>query len=311
MPLDRVSAPRRGMSVHPMAEALEARTVLSDLVWGTGDSLPSQEVEIDVPSAVVSPQAKSLVVTLVRRSTDGSNPSRGGALNVTFQAQPGPQNAPGVVPPFTPVDLPITFHSGQTVQNVTVPLNPALNVPNPYDVRLSVTPATLSASPTSRDVEIVSGPSSAPPTVVKAQVLGGGGVVTGVALTFSQPMDAGRAENRFNYRVVDKSKTINASDVAKFLFLASTPKLSRSVPLSAAVYDASTNTVDLLFRRRQTDLGPYEVTNSPSVSTAPLAARNVHGIEPLTNAQGNQVAQAVSVAVGHGGFDVTVSAPGH
>ncbi len=181
------------------------------------------------------------------------------------------------------VNQTVTFARGQLFAELTVPIIAGAPNPGEVDVNLTMTPIDPSPSQGLNVVvpvdtlRILASDASIPPAIVATD-----GTPQGIKLIFNKPMDSVQASNVKNYVVY--SQTVQGSSFGSpaISSLETTP-----VPLKSAEYNAATNTVTLIPRRRLTSfpsLGGINVTQRHPARAAggPNAGtRAAHGLVDL------------------------------
>ncbi len=250
-----------------------------------------------VTTQAVSQQGGVAIVTLSRYNSN-DNINHPLQVQVTTDA-----SSPYVGVNVGAVNQIVTFAPGQLEAALTVPIIAGAANPGEVDVNLTMTPVdpspslAVSVQVPVDTLRILASDASIPPAIVATN-----GTPQGLQLVFNKPMDPAQASNVKNYAV--SWQTIRTSEAPGFLAffsgvrssIASTP-----VPLKAAEYDAATNTVTLIPRRRFSYDPAFVVTQGP----LPRAARGAkagaaHGLVDLEG-------QPIDGTTTPGRFNVTVS----
>jgi hypothetical protein len=249
----------------------------------------------------VSQQDGAIDVTITRAATGEAPPGNPGIkqemidlpLTVNFSASlgsPFSQGQPTSLPAsasetFTPVNESITFPAGVTTETVQIPVNSDAANPGSVPIQLSASSAPPGASGASLDLSgadavlyLVAGPVAIVPTptyFIDVHYVVRGKTATGISMTFSHPMSPASVENVHNYAVT----TGHLEDFYEmFPFGHYKSEVMTPVPLKAARYDPSTNTVILTLKKPRGLGVVYEIRNA-----TPLAKHT------LTDLQGNAV----------------------
>ncbi len=270
----KVSSSRRPVCGPRLeAESLESRTLMS--------------VMFQKPTYLVSDTAGAAQVTLVRYTGFGSE-------KVEFSTSDSTAIA-GV--DYLPVQQSVVFQDGETSKQVTIPVMHNATQPGEHSVNLTITnpaPApTVPGMPTdplaytvpgfvgsTAILSIVNRTDLTPPTITSSQFLTQGRKITGIKLTFSEPMDPATVQDVSNYDVRDMgARPIRTSRW--------TPPVDPGpVPIKSATYDTATNSVTLtpadhvrLSPRGVTITNPAELNGPYSMPTA----------SRITDAAGNRI----------------------
>ena len=252
MPSLRLERPRfpRPLRVHPQAEPLEGRSLLSHVlprsipqtlaihaIHVSPRSAP-QKLAIQVPSAFIGPGTSEVNVTLSRSSPAGSA-GLTKRLTVWFSdnyvaipAVPTNRSLEG----HPGISKNVTFQPGQASLTIPVPV-PA--VPAGYvsvDVVLAVQRPFMSLVnfPTTTNFTVFASADKVPPTIVATKL-----TPQGLALTFSKPMDSNTVQDIHNYDVNTLPGPVNMGGNW------SLPP-EEHLALQAAVYDPTTQIVTLI-----------------------------------------------------------------
>jgi hypothetical protein len=298
-------------------ESLEDRALLSA---NSGASplpaaTPIESLAIDTPSSYVSQQATALDVTLVRSEseyvrqggmTNVASVPLTGPLTVNFSASLGTAGIGGqnVSLPasardtFTPVNESVTFPAGVSTLSVRIPINSGAANPGSVPIELSATSSTPGVLATSGVVYLVTGAAALPPptpAIISAHLIFHGKIGTGIAITFSQPMAPASVANVHNYAVTTETEYSPAESLIAGLGSAGEsqgPFYSRwPVPLKAAQYSPTTNTVTLIPKRPLKASVVYTIQNGD-----PLAKH------ALTDLQGSALRNIPLLSPGTGSF---------
>jgi hypothetical protein len=252
---------------------------------------------------IVSEQAGPALITLQRFISFVPPPG------IPAPVPPGRVAAPGVIPPqppdlgetvvfatsdgtatagadYTAVRQLVSFAPGEMTKTVEVPVvADGLAEPDETVILILSSPQPPGPSnfqaPFATALTIVDRADVSPPTLRDTRLVGEGDRPTGIALTFSEPMAPGPAQDVGNYYV-----TAGPPRRPQSLFGGSRP-----VPLQSAVYDAATQTVVL------TPAQPLESSVIYSVGITPTAI--LTGSSPLTDVAGNPLL-ITSASVGRG-----------
>jgi hypothetical protein len=187
---------------------------------------------------------------------------------------------------YTPVRQLVSFAPGEMTKTVEVPVV-ADGVAEPDETVILILSSTQPPGtptyqfPFATALTIVDRADVTPPTVRDTRLVGEGDRPTSFALTFSEPMALGPAQDVRNYYV-----TAGPPRGTQSLFGG-----SRQVPLQSAVYDAATQTVVL------TPAQPLEASVLYQVSTPSTSV--LIGAPPLTDVAGNQLLASFA-SVGRG-----------
>ncbi len=200
------------------------------------------------------------------------------------------------------VDSTVTFANHKKNATVTVPLLSGASNPGEVDVNLIITPVSPNvAIEAPLELRILASDATIPPKIISTW-----GKSQSIVLTFNKPMNAVGASNVNNYAV---RATTQTSKVNKFLvpidiitlpllpfngatrISTSSSRSTQTVPVRAANYDPTTNSVTLVLKRRLT----YSVSTEIVVSQGQLATTSV-GPGPqsdlgqgLTDLEGNPI----------------------
>lgn len=239
----------------PAVSELEGRALQATLAPPPADPPPTHVgfgVSPWMPQVltqVVSQQSTAATVILSRSTSPEEFP----LLHVQVTTDP---TSPYVGVNVGAVDQTVTFAPGQLFAALTVPIIPGAPNPGEVDVHLTMTPID---PPPDLDIPVpgltlkVLGPDrSVSPTIVATN-----GTPQGIELVFNTSMDPARASNVKNYVVMSSWLEPDTSSLPSFGIGSMGKRVSRSVPLKSAVYDAATNTVTLIPRRRLNYPGPY------------------------------------------------------
>jgi Big-like domain-containing protein len=247
---------------------------------------------IDASSKYISQQVSTIDVTITRGTA--SIPTLGTAgsqqnlsslpLTVDFYASLGSttsEGQPASLPAsasdtFTPVSESITFPAGVATETVRLPVNSGAANPGSVPIELSVTSSSPNVDADQTVVYLVTGPSALPPTppaITNAYLILNRKTVSGITITFSQPMAPASVENVHDYSVTT-GRNENFADW--FGLVRYKAEVNFPVPLKAARYDPTTNSVTLIPRKPLSASVAYEIQNATSLAQ-----------HTLTDAQGN------------------------
>ena len=319
MPARRSSRP----PVRPLAglEPLEGRALLSSLA----STSTGQVITIDVPSAYVSDQARSINVTL-RRAVSAASPGAAAAaqaqallaqpltvelslstLQVTSSTTPisttgapTPQAAAAASQQSASGSLPnsdgpastqqsVTFPAGTATETVSVPLTYSSGPAGNAVIELSVQADGSQAAGMSQQLVVLGDAGAIPPSIIDAHVIQAGRKITAISLTFSKAMDPASVQDVHSYSLVPDSGG-----------------RSRPISFKSAVYDPSTHTVILTPRSPVKARADYQLGSGRSVAMN----SNPNKPGPLLDLQGNVLFQTSEGSGIPGAFSITVGA-GH
>jgi hypothetical protein len=285
---------RPSLAVRVDALKLEGRLLLA--------ALPVSSVVAPTQKPVLAQMQQSL--GFVGTSTPGTSQvtrvvyQQDGAATVTLsemrehgplQAEVKTDPSPAVGVNVGAVDQMVTFTIGQPQATLSVPI--LAGAPNPGEVDVMLT-ATLVNPPTPVTItgplvlRILASDPSIPPTITAEQ-----GTPQGIVLTFSKPMDPGRASNVSNYAVRSSYATssVFGGTLGFRLFGFQIHTFRNSVPLRAAVYDPATNSVTLVPRRRLTYSSQITVTQGSGSKTSSRPGHPSDAALGLTDVEGNPI----------------------
>jgi hypothetical protein len=267
--------PRSRRRLSLVAEPLECRSLLSGGSPGlaVGSGKVAEDVSIPMIGPYVSQSTSSLNVTFSRGGTfTDALVKQPLILNVSV-AETASAAAAGAT--FVPFNGSVTFPAGVDNASLTIPIKLGANNPASFPIKISVTTPTPSVYVTDspETVTLFSGPNALPPTITGSSLISDGTRVTGVSLTFSEPMSAATVENVHDYYLSEmtKSGTINRSALGAYVgFLGEVlgdPKLEgdpqyRTVAIKMAQYNPATNTVTLTLKKPQNSSGQYFLSNA-------------------------------------------------
>ncbi len=188
---------------------------------------------------------------------------------------------------FTPVNESITFPAGVKTVTASIPVNAGAANPGSVPVEISVTSSSPDVNPVWRTVYLVNGPAPLPPApvgITNAHLIFDRKTASGISITFSQPMAPASVENVHNYAVITRARasllatlfgpyaTTESTDDGTFYSI-------WPVPLKAAQYDPTTNTVTLIPKK------PLSASVTYTISDGNPAGKD----NTLTDAQGNSL----------------------
>ncbi len=249
-----------------------------------------QFVNVSTPATYISPQAGAVQVTITRDTSDGPRVVPKVPLTVNFSATLGATGSTSqtvslpasAAEAFTPINESITFPAGVTTESVSIPINSGAIDAGTVPIQLSASSSSPDVSSASATIYLTPNPPQAPATITSARLLWSGKSATGIAISFSEPMAPASVENTSNYVVTARRKPNIADRVSYFSAnldpFAPTPAVTVPIALTAARYDAATNTVTLVPSRPLKSSGTYTIS-----SAMPLAKHL------LTNSQGNPI----------------------
>jgi hypothetical protein len=228
------------------------------------------------PVQAITQQVGEATVTLSRSDSVGS-------LRVEVTTAPSPYVGVNV----GAVDQTVTFADGQRQATVTVPIISGAPNPGEVDVYLHariIDPAPAVPPPLDvLDLRIVASDPTAPPKVVSI-------VATSqeIALSFNKPMNPAGASNMKNYAayVVD---THLPGTLAQLLGKSSSVS-ANSWPLKSAEYDPTTQTVTLIPKQRNPNIGFLATATQLHRVRTSVRARHQSSAAPgLTDLQGHPI----------------------
>jgi hypothetical protein len=221
---------------------------------------------------------------------------------------PHPAMVGAVGGPISPVwQQSVNFGAGVTSITVPVPIKDAGVTGGLAAVTLSVSSAGSNVWETTQNLYLVSGTDALPPAITSAQVVTAGNRATSIAITFSKPMNPATVQNVSNYSVLaDHFPSYSSSPLSSYLdyvgYILTGSRGSNPygpVPLKAAHYNSSTNTVFLIPRTPLNTKTPYTILNPVQV---PGNAHLWSG--PLLDLQGTTLFDGTSIS---GRFSITVA----
>lgn len=253
---------RRRCPCRLAAERLEGRLLLSAAravrgasVWFEGDG------------ATVSQQAGAAEVTIVRARSPRSPEARR-PLEVEFHTAEAPGDGLAVAGThYVPVHQTIRFAPGEASKTVAVPLIPGVEYAGPVALGLSARPVVAGGQAVDATIAVVARADVTPPRITGSRLLARGDLVTGVELTFSEPMDAARVENPSAYLIQNARDRSGLLGWAVPILMLADNKSTTRYPVQAARYDPATRTVTLELPRVKAE-GTFQVS-SPRLNTNP------------------------------------------
>ena len=271
-----------------------AKEVVSLAVPSTYVSQSATEIDVTIARAmgskqvpITSPQTLNLsAVALSPASTRGGNPHESSEV--------------------APLNTSVTLQPGVTSQTVELPIVVQAPLPSLVPIQITVSPKSRPRNQAVLMVDLASAQQLVPPSITNVTIVRHGSVGTGIAVTFSQPMEPASVENVHNYAV--KSVPLNqltfltvptASVVQAPSYLTTyTPK---QVPIKAARYNPATDTV-LLVPVKPLTVAKSFIVKSPaslgSLRSGPKIA------QPLTDMNGNVLNP---LKFPQGFFDITLN----
>jgi hypothetical protein len=249
-----------GTTVATNVTVLNATTITADSPAGTG----AVDVTVNTPngSSATSTADQFTYTVIATPAVTGVSPNSGPAAGGTLVTITG-TGFTGA----TAVDFGTTAATDVTVQTATTIT--ALSPAGTGLVNVTVTTSNGSSATSTADQFTYVAPA---PAVVSVQRFGFHMQQTAVVLTFSSALDAARAENVNNYRIVAMGR--NGRTAAS---------VGQVTPVRAAVYDPAKFTVTLYTRGRLSVHKLYRLTVNGSTPTGLMGATGV----PL-NRQGNE-----------------------
>ncbi len=196
---------------------------------------------------------------------------------------------------FTPVNESVTFPAGVSTLTVRVPINSGAANPGSVPIELSATSSTPGVLAAFGVVYLVTGAAALPPptpAITSAHLIFHGKIGTGIAVTFSQPMAPASVANVHNYAVTTETEYNPAENLLTGLVQLGEnpgPFYSRwPVPLKAAQYSPTTNTVILIPKRPLKASVVYTIQNADPLTKHALTdlqgnvLRNIPLVSPAT-----------------------------
>jgi hypothetical protein len=319
------------------AEPLESRSLLTSLAASPVQMPAGEEITIQVPSPYVSERARMLDVTLVRQVDPGAG-SNSAAQAQALLAQPltvelslatmqvtsstSPIASTGASSPRAslaaaqqstaetlplsagpePVQQAVTFPAGVATVTVPVPLTYSTSPAGNVEIALHLQDLGSQVYAGDQQLYILNGADAIPPAITNVHMLMSGGKVTGISMTFSKAMNPASVQDLHSY-LLTPNNSVSMSRLRTFLAtgsLGSNP--DRPIPLKAAKYDPSTDTVVLTPRKPLSSTTTYQIGAGRSVAMT----NNPNRSGPLLDLQGNAITEG-SGGIG-GAFSITVSA---
>jgi hypothetical protein len=278
---------------------LEERALLATL---TPPPAPPTSTTYDVGfSAVtqeVSQQSSVATVILSRGIATG-----GGSLPFLQVQVTTDSSSPYVGVNVGAVNQTVTFAPNQIDAMLTVPIVAGAPNPGEVDVNLTVTPVDpspdLNVSAPVDMLRILASDASIPPTIVATV-----GTPDGIEVIFNKPMDPAQASKVKNYAVSSESFNFGSSN---FILNLTGHLVTTSVRLKSAEYNAATNTVTLIPRRRLTYGANVTLTQGRPAHAAGGPSAGTGAARGLVDLEGQPINQtttpgkfSVSVYKGYG-----------
>jgi hypothetical protein len=240
------------------------------------DSFP---ITISAPATYISQDASAVDVTITRTTSKSHRPIAvdfTAALGTTGPSWQSLSLPPSASNTFTPVNESVTFPQGVATETVSIPINPGAANPGIVPIRLSVTTENPNLQATPRTIFLVTGPQPVPPSITRAQLIPNGKYISGIAITFSQPMAPATVQTQAYYSVVAPARSHSINYVAGALdalypFGLSIEDGPTTTGIKQVAYDQTTSTVTL------TPAKPLKSTGSYEIDMAPLLT-NVQGV---------------------------------
>jgi hypothetical protein len=278
---------------------LEERALLATLTPPPAPpTSTTEDVGFSAVTQEVSQQSSVATVILSRGIATGSGSNYLPFLQVQVTTD---SSSPYVGVNVGAVNQTVTFAPNQIDAMLTVPIVAGAPNPGEVDVNLTVTPVDpspdLNVSAPVDMLRILASDASIPPTIVATV-----GTPDGIEVIFNKPMDPAQASKVKNYAVSSEGFNFGSS-----LFTPTSHLVTTSVRLKSAEYNAATNTVTLIPRRRLTYGANVTVTQGRPAHAAGGPSAGTGAARGLVDLEGQPINQtttpgkfSVSVYKGYG-----------
>jgi hypothetical protein len=264
------SRPRRRAFLS--MELLEGRALLNGGSRGSLAPSPNDREAVSILGAGGYVSQKASVLSLqVNRAPISPNTKLDDAVVVNVSAALA-ANAATSGAFFQPVNESVTLPPGAAFGNVSIPIQLGAHSPDSVPITISASTPTPGVAVTGAPqiVNLVSSPDALPPTITDQHLIVDGTHVTGIAITFSKPMNAASVENIHNYFFgVNSRRTFydwfGLSKYKEFT--------AEKVALQRASYDPATNTVTLFPRKPLSAAETYTLSSPPHPAKHALVDR--------------------------------------
>jgi hypothetical protein len=271
---------------------LEERALLATL---TPPTSTTENVGFSAVTQEVSQQSSVATVILSRGIATGSGSNYLPFLQVQVTTD---SSSPYVGVNVGAVNQTVTFAPNQVDAMLTVPIVAGAPNPGEVDVNLTVTPVDpspdLNVSAPVDMLRILASDASIPPTIVATV-----GTPDGIEVIFNKPMDPAQASKVKNYAVSSEGFTFGSS---WFNLAGTLSPVTTSVRLKSAEYNAATNTVTLIPRRRLTYDANITVTQGRRAHAAGGPSAGTGAARGLVDLEGQPINQTTTP----GKFSVSV-----
>jgi hypothetical protein len=278
---------------------LEERALLATLTPPPAPpTSTTEDVGFSAVTQEVSQQSSVATVILSRGIATGSGSNYLPFLQVQVTTD---SSSPYVGVNVGAVNQTVTFAPNQIDAMLTVPIVAGAPNPGEVDVNLTVTPVDpspdLNVSAPVDMLRILASDASIPPTIVATV-----GTPDGIEVIFNKPMDPAQASKVKNYAVSSEGVNFGSSG-----FIPTFHMVTTSVRLMSAEYNAATNTVTLIPRRRLTYGAQVTVTQGRPAHAAGGPSAGTGAARGLVDLEGQPINQtttpgkfSVSVYKGYG-----------